>query len=60
MGKSARKLVKHLTKCSDDGPAVVYVTNVHSDSNGDTVATGRLFSGKVRKGDRLHLVDALV
>jgi elongation factor 2 len=40
--------------------AVVYVTHIHSDSNGDTIATGRLFSGKVRKGDRLHLVDALV
>ena len=36
-----------------------YVTNVHSDSNSDTVATGRVFSGKVKKGDMLHLVDAL-
>ncbi len=26
---------------------------------GGTVATGRLFSGKIHKGDRLHLVDAL-
>ena len=23
------------------------------------VATGRLFSGKIQKGDKLHLVDAL-
>ena len=50
---------KALTECSDEGPAVFCVTNVHSDPNGGTVATGRLFSGKVQKGDRLHLVDAL-
>ena len=37
----------------------MFVTNVHSDSNGDTVATGRVFSGKVKAGDKLHLVDAL-
>ena len=59
-GQVGSKIGKALTECSDDGPTVFCVTNVHSDSNGDTVATGRLFSGKVRKGDKLHLVDALV
>ena len=58
-GQVGSKVGKAMTKCSDDGPAVVYVTNIHSDSNGDTVATGRLFSGKVRKDNRLHQVDAL-
>src|SRR5208283_2169781 len=48
-----------LAECSDDGPTVFCVANVHSDSNGGTVASGRVFSGKVQKGDRLHLVDAL-
>ncbi len=48
-----------LTKCSDEGPAVFCVTNVYSDERSGTVATGRLFSGKVQKGDKLHLVDAL-
>ena len=47
-----------LVDCSDDGPAVFYVANVHSDDAG-TVTTGRVFSGKLQKGDRLHLVDAL-
>jgi elongation factor 2 len=50
---------KALVACSDDGPAVFCVTNVHSVSNGSTVAVGRLFSGRVQKGDKLHLVDAL-
>lgn len=48
-----------LIECNDEGPSVFCVSNVHSDSNGDTVATGRLFSGKIQKGDKLHLVDAL-
>jgi elongation factor 2 len=50
---------KALVECSDDGPTVFCVTNVHPDRNGGTVTTGRLFSGKVAKGERLHLVDAL-
>lgn len=48
-----------LVDCNDRGPTVICITNVHSDSSNDTVATGRLFSGKVTKGDRLHLVDVL-
>ncbi len=50
---------KALVECSDEGPTVFCVSNVHSDENGGTVATGRLFSGKLEKGNRLHLVDAL-
>jgi elongation factor 2 len=50
---------KALVECSDEGPAVFSVTNVRSDGGGGTVATGRLFSGKLGKGERLHLVDAL-
>jgi elongation factor 2 len=50
---------KALVECSDDAPTVIFVTNVHANQNGDTVATGRIFSGKVKTGDRLHLVDVL-
>ena len=50
---------KALTQCSDETPTVFCVTNVHSDGNGSTIVTGRLFSGNIRKGDRLHLVDGL-
>ncbi len=53
------KLGKALVECRDDAPTIMYVTNVHSDPNGDTLATGRVFSGKAKKGDKLHLVDAL-
>ena len=58
-GQVNSSIGKALVECSDDGPAVFCVTNVHSDDKGGTVATGRLFSGKLEKGVRLHLVDAL-
>jgi len=58
-GQVNSSIGKALVDCSDEGPAVFCVTHVHSGGNGDTVATGRLFSGKIQKGDKLHLVDAL-
>jgi elongation factor 2 len=47
-----------LVACSDSGPAVMFVTNVHTNEAGDTLASGRLFSGKIRKTDRLGVIDA--
>jgi elongation factor 2 len=47
-----------ISECKDDAPAILCVTNVQSDMEGSTIATGRLFSGTVKKGDRLHLVEA--
>ncbi len=58
-GQITSKLGNALVQCSDDAPAIVFVTNVHSDPNGDSVATGRVFSGRLKKGDMLHLVDSL-
>ena len=58
-GQINSKIGMALAGCSDDAPTIIFVTNVHADSNGDTVAAGRVFSGKVKKGDKLHLVDAL-
>jgi uncharacterized coiled-coil protein SlyX len=48
-----------LAECSDDGPTVICVTNVQATPDGGCVAACRVFSGKVKKGDNLHLVDAL-
>ena len=47
-----------ISECRDDAPAVMCVTNVQADAESGVVATGRLFSGTVRKHDTLHLVDA--
>ncbi|HLN89036.1 MAG TPA: EF-Tu/IF-2/RF-3 family GTPase, partial [Candidatus Binatia bacterium] len=58
-GQVGSHIGRALVECRDEGPTVIFVTNVHSDTNGDTVAAGRVFSGKVKKADRLHLVAAL-
>ncbi len=49
---------KALVNCSDDSPSIMYVTSIQVDLKGDILATGRLFSGKIRKGDILHLLEA--
>jgi elongation factor 2 len=36
----------------------MFVTNVHTNEAGDTVASGRLFSGKIKKTDRLRIIEA--
>ncbi len=58
-GQTKSTIGKALVECSDVAPTVLFITSVHADSNGDTIATGRVFSGKVKKGDVMHLVDAL-
>jgi elongation factor 2 len=58
-GQVNSSIGKALVECTDNGPAIFCVTNVHSNEKGGTVATGRLFSGKIEKGVRLHLVEAL-
>ena len=58
-GQIDSKIGSALVQCEDDAPTILFVTNVHSDLNNDTIATGRVFSGKAKKGDKLHLVDVL-
>jgi elongation factor 2 len=49
---------KAMTDCDDNGPTVACITNIQADSNGDLIATGRVFSGTVKSGDRVYLVNA--
>lgn len=58
-GHIKSKIGQALVECRDEGPTVVCVTNVQADAEGRLVATGRVFSGTVKKGDLLHLVDVL-
>lgn len=46
-----------LLECMDDAPTVFFVTNVQAAEKGSIFATGRLFSGVVKKGDLLHVVE---
>jgi elongation factor 2 len=58
-GSVESKIGKALTDCHDDAPAIAYVTHIRSEPDGNTFATGRVFSGKIKKGGKLRLVKAL-
>ncbi|MCL2135135.1 MAG: GTP-binding protein [Candidatus Bathyarchaeota archaeon] len=45
-----------LTKCQDDAPTVMYITNVVAFGVG-CIVSGRVFSGKIRKGEKVYLVN---
>src|SRR5438105_5587718 len=49
---------RSLASCDDKGPAVMMVTTINVDAQAGRVATGRLFSGTVKDGDEIYLIDA--
>jgi elongation factor 2 len=49
---------RSLLSCDDKGPAVMMVTTINVDPQAGRVATGRLFSGTVKDGDEIYLIDA--
>ncbi|MCW4003809.1 MAG: GTP-binding protein [Candidatus Bathyarchaeota archaeon] len=57
-GSVGSNVGKALVECRDDAPKVLFVTCVRTDLNGDTIATGRVFSGTIKEGDKLHLMNA--
>jgi elongation factor 2 len=48
---------KALLNCDDNGPAVMMIVNMTVDPAAGPVAIGRLFSGKIKDGDRIHIMD---
>jgi elongation factor 2 len=44
--------------CDDNGPTVVCITHVQANPNLGTIATGRVFSGTIKTGDAVYLVNA--
>ncbi|NAY81788.1 MAG: elongation factor EF-2 [Thaumarchaeota archaeon] len=57
-GDPESEIYKAMIECDDNGPTVMMVTNVVVDPQAGTVAVGRLFSGTVREGDLLYLINA--
>ena len=51
-------LGKSLLECDEKGPVVMMVTTINVDPQAGRVATGRLFSGTVKDGDEVYLIDA--
>lgn len=49
---------RSLVSCDDKGPAIMMVTTINVDPQAGRVATGRLFSGTVKDGDEIYLIDA--
>ena len=48
---------KALVNCDDEGPAVMMVTTINVDPQAGRIATGRLFSGTIKDGDEVYLID---
>ncbi|MGI0046748.1 MAG: elongation factor EF-2 [Nitrosotalea sp.] len=48
---------KALLSCDDNGPTVMMIVNMTVDPAAGPVAIGRLFSGKIKDGDRIHIID---
>ena len=57
-GDLESELGKALIECDENGPIVMMITNVNVDAQAGVVATGRLFSGTVKSGERVHLLGA--
>ena len=57
-GDMASEVGKAMAGCDDNGPTVVCITHVQADPNSGLTATGRLFSGTVKTGAMLYLVNA--
>ena len=56
-GELESDIGKSLLACDDKGPSVMMVTTINVDPQAGRVATGRLFSGTIKDGDEIHLID---
>ena len=58
MGDVDSEIGQAMLNCSDTGPATMCITMAQMDPHAGLIATGRLFSGEVKEGDQVYLVDA--
>jgi elongation factor 2 len=49
---------KALLECKDDGPTIMMVVNMVLDKAAGPIAIGRLFSGTIKDGDTINIIDA--
>ena len=47
-----------MLECDPDGPTTIAISKVISDPHAGLVATGRVFSGTIRPGDEVYLLNA--
>jgi elongation factor 2 len=54
-GDSESDLAKQMREVDDDGDVVFMVTDISMDPHAGEIATGRLFSGTIKKGQELYV-----
>src|SRR3989441_10822212 len=47
-----------MIKCDDKGPVLMSVVNIVVDPQAGVVGTGRLFSGTVRDGEAVYMINS--
>ncbi|MEM1639326.1 MAG: elongation factor EF-2 [Desulfurococcaceae archaeon] len=52
------EVAKYMIECDPNGPLVMMITDVKVDPHAGLVATGRIFSGTLRPGEEVYLVNA--
>jgi elongation factor 2 len=57
-GELDSEIGQAMLNCDDDGPTVMCITLAQLDPHAGLVATGRLFSGLIKEGGRIYLVNA--
>ncbi|MGB8780316.1 MAG: elongation factor EF-2 [Candidatus Bathyarchaeia archaeon] len=57
-GSLTSEIGQAMANCDDQGPTVIGITAAQVVQNEGLVATGRIFSGSVKKGDDVYLVGA--
>ncbi|MGD0159789.1 MAG: GTP-binding protein [Candidatus Bathyarchaeia archaeon] len=56
-GKTDSEIGQAMLNCDDKGPATMCITMAQTIPGTGLVATGRLFSGSIKQGDEVHLVE---
>ncbi len=57
-GDLESEIGRALLECSDEGPTIMMVVNMVLDKAAGPVAIGRLFSGTIRDGQTVSIIDA--
>jgi len=57
-GDTSSEIAKVMMNCDPNGPLVMMVTDVKVDPHAGLVATGRVFSGTVKPGEEVWLINA--
>ena len=55
-GDYESEIAKSMLECNPKGPLVMSMSNIKYDSHG-LIATGRIFSGTLKKGEKVLLID---